>query len=168
MGCRKFVPSSPLFSLKHASPACVCVWLSPTLLQIRGPITLVSRSRTSAWTKEVYLCCWLDDFDQQSLLYRMYSSEIDIWSIGCVFGELLLRRPLFEALQDTQFRKPTGSKSSHAQPLCRHRYLTYSVQLLEAASVPLDLTRTAPPTGGECSCNLLRWCRGRQSCISLV
>ncbi|CAE7765345.1 CDKG-2 [Symbiodinium sp. CCMP2456] len=27
---------------------------------------------------------------------RIYSSAIDIWSVGCVFGELLLRRPLFE------------------------------------------------------------------------
>ncbi|CAE7503545.1 CDKG-2 [Symbiodinium natans] len=27
---------------------------------------------------------------------RTYSSAVDIWSSGCVFGELLLRRPLFE------------------------------------------------------------------------
>ena len=26
---------------------------------------------------------------------RIYSTAVDIWSIGCIFGELVLRKPLF-------------------------------------------------------------------------
>lgn len=33
---------------------------------------------------------------------RSYSSAIDVWSVGCIFGQLSLKQPLFSGLSETQ------------------------------------------------------------------
>ena len=35
------------------------------------------------------------------LAYKVYTSAMDVWSVGCILGELLLRRPIFPGT-DTQ------------------------------------------------------------------
>jgi serine/threonine protein kinase len=37
-----------------------------------------------------------DDRAQVILSWKEYTKAIDVWSVGCIFAELFLRRPIFQ------------------------------------------------------------------------
>lgn len=41
---------------------------------------------------------------------RHYTAAVDVWSVGCIFGELLRRRILFQAQSPVQQVKAMGPK----------------------------------------------------------
>lgn len=51
---------------------------------------------------------------------RTYSTEVDTWSIGCIFAEFLLRKPLFmgegEADQISKIFKLIGAPTEESWP----------------------------------------------------
>lgn len=58
---------------------------------------------------------------------RHYTAAVDVWSVGCIFGELLRRRILFQAqspVQQVSRADPENSALSSGWAL-RHTYLAY-------------------------------------------
>lgn len=51
---------------------------------------------------------------------RYYTDAVDVWSVGCIFGELLRRRILFQAQSPVQQVSPRLDKSL-TRLLSRHR-----------------------------------------------
>ena len=51
---------------------------------------------------------------------RVYSTAVDMWSVGCIFGELLTRRPMFdgqgEADQINKIFKVLGAPTEDSWP----------------------------------------------------
>lgn len=41
------------------------------------------------------LCVWPHQPLSVSLVSQEYSTAVDMWSVGCIFGELLTQKPLF-------------------------------------------------------------------------
>lgn len=39
------------------------------------------------------------------LAYKTYSTSVDVWSIGCIFAELLKRKPLWMGSDSTNYFK---------------------------------------------------------------
>jgi len=51
---------------------------------------------------------------------RYYSGAVDVWSVGCVFAELVLRMPFIAGLSDIdQVDKITGRVSHHWRLMCQ-------------------------------------------------
>jgi len=52
---------------------------------LRPPIVCSESSTTKFFKKQKVILSW-----------KEYTKAIDIWSVGCIFAELLLRKPLFQ------------------------------------------------------------------------
>ncbi|TNN21995.1 Serine/threonine-protein kinase NLK [Liparis tanakae] len=71
---------------------------------------------------------------------RHYSNAIDIWSVGCIFAELLGRRILFQAQSPIQ-QVPSSPRPQRVPHVIRTRELDLITDLLGTPSV--EAVRTA-------------------------
>lgn len=55
------------------------------------PSACMSNYVVTRWYRSPELLCSQEEFDSDSL----FTPAIDVWSVGCIFGELLRRKPLF-------------------------------------------------------------------------
>lgn len=69
----------------------------------------------------------------------VYSTAVDIWSVGCVFGELLLNEPLFQAKSEIDMLALV--RISHIAPHGRH--------LTDSLTVLTDLQVAGTTHGGN-------------------
>ncbi|GFR47704.1 hypothetical protein Agub_g9457 [Astrephomene gubernaculifera] len=81
---------------------------------------------------------------------RQYSSAVDMWAAGCIMGELLLRRPLFDGLCDIEVLSKVfalcGSPGVEGNwPAARE--LPYFLQFTE--TWPLPLRQVFPAASGD-------------------
>lgn len=70
---------------------------------------------------------------------KEYDGAIDMWSVGCIFGELLIKEPLLQGKNEVD----ELSKACFSQPLhpTDHRRLTpASTQIFELCGLPTDTT----------------------------
>lgn len=78
-----------------------------------------------------------------------YGPEIDIWSIGCIFAELLLKEPLFQARNEADLLKRifdlTGSPTTQTWPNFRSLPGAKSLRLPPQADIPPNAQRIVAP-----------------------
>lgn len=65
-----------------------------------------------------------------------YSTSVDIWSVGCIFGELLLKEPIFQAKGEIELISMIFKLLGPPTPIAWPAY----------SSLPLAKTIALPPT----------------------
>lgn len=57
-------------------------------------------------THEIYPLCFFNSYSFRApeilLGAEVYSTPVDLWSVGCIFAELLLDQPIFQARNETE------------------------------------------------------------------
>ncbi|KNC46344.1 CMGC/GSK protein kinase [Thecamonas trahens ATCC 50062] len=89
-----------------------------------------------------------------------YSVAVDIWSAGCVLGELLLQRPLFRAAtRSTSSSRSSRSSAPNARRGRRHERCISGAQLSVVAPTPLSrvLPSRVPPAAIDLLGQLLQY-----------
>ena len=63
------------------------------------PAVLMTKGVCTRFISTFIDCSW---YKAPELLFGAthYGPEVDVWSVGCVLGELLMRRPMFPGLSD--------------------------------------------------------------------
>ena len=78
---------------------------------------------------------------------RHYSTPVDIWSVGCIFAELVTRRPLFNGAcrgKKEEQRKNRAARDSHADSECMHRLRPRPLQATRRLTRSTASSGTAP------------------------
>jgi serine/threonine protein kinase len=105
---------SPARRTLHLIAPCFCILfpVSLVLLRIVKVLVLTSSTRPARWYRppELLFGC------------RYYSTAVDVWSVGCIFAELMLRTPYLPGESDMDQLKITfralGTPTEEEWPVC--------------------------------------------------